>query len=266
MSDWDYSVDTTADTDPSGYDSWNTYDSISNPNAFGMVYDRGGDGFTPNYTFSGNSDFNFDDYISGNSDIYSSKIPFGQTFPETRGGFEPSWQDRVRDSLKDNPDKWLGGLFKGMAGLEEKRANRGRADMLNRLMRNGMLDPAAQMRTTAMNQFDQAVADPMSVPVVRQQIDAMTQAQRIKDAQAGRRSNNLLGDTQVLGQAGKVINDYLANMGRVYSPPQAGTLAQLGMDAAKYGNTGNAPIYSAIGSTLTNYDLNRKLEQLFANR
>ena len=116
------------------------------------------------------------------------------------------------------------------------------------------LDPTKPMRDTAVQQFQQTVADPMSVPIVRSQIDAMTQAQRIKDAAAGRRSNDIAGNMQIMGKAGEIGNNYLNTMSRYNVNPQSSDLMRALYPQAMQSDASQGGALSMALSNLTNGD------------
>lgn len=121
------------------------------------------------------------------------------------------------------------------------------------------------MRNAMQQQLMSAIQDPYSSPIVKNQVEALTQAQRRKDAVAGRRSNDATSNPQLLAVqsdiAQKYINSLMNPAGANIAPnypglgnTQNGTEAQLRalIDAAKYNTQGSlSPLLNSLGFNQT---------------
>lgn len=74
------------------------------------------------------------------------------------------------------------------------------------------LDPWASQRGFYQQQAKQAVTDPYSSPIVKAQIEQMQRAQDIKDAAAGRRSNQLTSSPALMAAMAQVALNYQNQM------------------------------------------------------
>ena len=103
---------------------------------------------------------------------------------------------------------------KGLAALLEGSQNKKKAAMMQQLAQqfrtNG--DPFGSQRPFYQQQLQQTVQDPYSAPIVKNQVDALAQAQAIKDAAAGRRSNSMTSAPQLLAAQAKVAQDYMNSL------------------------------------------------------
>lgn len=121
------------------------------------------------------------------------------------------------------------------------------------------------MRNAMQQQLMSAIQDPYSSPIVKNQVEALTQAQRRKDAAAGRRSNDATSNPQLLAAqsdiAQKYINSLMNPAGANIAPnypglgnTQNGTEAQLRalIDAARYNTHGSlSPLLNSLGFNQT---------------
>lgn len=73
-------------------------------------------------------------------------------------------------------------------------------------------DPFASQRGQYQQQLAQAVKNPNSIPMIQQQTQALAQAQAIKDAAAGRRSNNATSSPGLLLAQSQAAQNYMNNL------------------------------------------------------
>jgi len=116
------------------------------------------------------------------------------------------------------------------------------------------------MRDAMQQKLLDAMQNPYQVPIVQQQVDALTQAQRRKDAAAGRRSNDATSNPQLLAEAAKIAQNYIQNLqgpaGANITPNYPGLnnnlnnsgVLQALLNASRYDTNGYvSPLMSAIG-------------------
>ena len=109
---------------------------------------------------------------------------------------------------------------------------------------------ASSMRDAMQQKLAAAMQDPYGQPLVKAQTDALAQQQAIKDAAAGRRSNNATSSPALIAEQAKIAQNYINSL---QSPAGAGMSAGMsGLDqllaASKSGINGYAsPMMSALG-------------------
>lgn len=109
---------------------------------------------------------------------------------------------------------------------------------------------ASSMRDAMQQKLAAAMTDPYGQPIVKAQTDALAHAQAIKDAAAGRRSNNATSSPALLAEQAKIAQNYINSL---QNPAGAGMSAGMGgleqlLAASKAGINGyTSPIMSAIG-------------------
>ena len=109
---------------------------------------------------------------------------------------------------------------------------------------------ASSMRDAMQQKLAAAMTDPYGQPLVKAQTDALAQAQAIKDAQAGRRSNNATSSPALIAEQAKIAQNYINSL---QNPAGAGMSAGMGgldqlLAASKAGINGyTSPMMSALG-------------------
>ena len=115
-------------------------------------------------------------------------------------------------------------------------------------------------RAAAQAEYLKALQNPYGSQIVSQQADALAKAQAIKDAAAGRRSNNATSSPALVAAQAQIAQNYLNSMaeqsGFKFNPSGSG-LEQL-VQALKAGTEGYmSPMSRALGYGLgTNYTQN----------
>lgn len=109
---------------------------------------------------------------------------------------------------------------------------------------------ASSMRDAMQQQLAGAIKDPYGQPIVKAQTDALAQAQAIRDAAAGRRSNNATSSPALIAEQAKIAQNYINSL---QNPAGAGMSAGMGgldqlLAASKSGINGyTSPLMSALG-------------------
>lgn len=169
------------------------------------------------------------------------------------------------------------GLMTGLGALMEGYQNKRKASSLNNLatQQQQRLDPFGSQRQQYQQLLSQAIQDPYSSPIVRDQVAQIQKAQAIKDAAAGRRSNQATSNPAMLAAQAQVAQDYIKSLytpaGANIGPQDGGTLAAR-IQASNAGTHGYiSPLLSALGmNTQTNtnnqsqQEILAKLQQLLA--
>lgn len=137
----------------------------------------------------------------------------------------------------------------GVSALLSGYQNMQRQSAANQMAKQ--VDPWASQRPFYQQQAQAAVTNPYDSPIVKAQIEQLQQAQNIKDAAAGRRSNNLTSSPAVMAEAAKIAQSYqqqMANQGGAnISPSNLASILQKGSDAGVDGYI--SPLASAFGFT-----------------
>jgi hypothetical protein len=261
MDEWDFGP---AQEDLSGWGDWG--ETPDQQGVFNSGYDSG-------FNWFGDSDLHFDDWNAGSDlmkgqqlgeELYfddwnqGSNLGINQTLSQLPdSGWDTSGVQDTLAKIFANPKTWQG-LFGGIMDDRSRAKARTAADPrrnIQWLQQNTPQDPTKAMRDNAQAAFIQANQDPRSVAIVRDQLNAIQDAQNRKDAAAGRRSNMIGSAPAVLGAQGKVINDYLQNMAQFRIQPNAAGLSSLYgqgnsqlMDALKGGDIGG--LMAAIAKIL----------------
>ena len=188
---------------------------------------------TPTQDYSGSGNF------YGNSPQFQpmeSSNPFG-SISQTLAG------------LFNNPQA-LGLAGKGVAALFEGYQNKKKAEAMQKLAKNPALDPFGSQRQFYQQQAQQAVTNPYDSPIVKAQIEQLQNAQNIKDAAAGRRSNMLTSSPAVMAEMAKIAQNYqqqMAQQGGANIAPSGG-LAEILSKGTTYDTNGYiSPLLTAAG-------------------
>ena len=220
-------------------------------------------------TFGDWSDGNYD-YTYGNTSDYGNdyynNINYGAN---GSGGVDLSNPSYNYNGATSNPfgsiSQTLSGLFnnpqalglagKGVAALFEGYQNRKKAAAMQALAKNSALDPFGSQRQFYQQQAQQAVTNPYDSPIVKAQIEQLQNAQNIKDAQAGRRSNMLTSSPAVMAEMAKIAQNYqqqMAVQGGANIAPSGG-LAEILSKGTTYDTNGYiSPLLTAAGYGVQN--------------
>lgn len=153
------------------------------------------------------------------------------------------------------------GLMTGLGALMEGYQNKKKASSLNNLatQQQQRMDPFGSQRPQYQQLLSQAVQDPYSSPIVRDQVAQIQRAQAIKDAKAGRRSNQATSNPAMLAAQAQVAQDYIKSL---YTPaganigPQDGGALRAMMEASNANTNGYiSPLLSAIQKNQTYQEL-----------
>lgn len=112
------------------------------------------------------------------------------------------------------------------------------------------LDPFGSQRGQYQQELSRTMQDPYSAPIVRNQVQQMQQAQAIKDAQAGRRSNQATSNPALMAAQAQVAQKYMDSL---YQPAGAGiNPSSAGLTELMQGNNASvngyaSPLMSALG-------------------
>lgn len=167
------------------------------------------------------------------------------------------WSDTLTKMLSGFGNSLLGGMGnKGMASLAgalaEGRQNKQNAQQAQQIIQQQQAasDPFASQRPFYQQQLQQAVTNPYSVPIVRDQIAQLQEAQARKDAAAGRRSNTAASNPALLAEAAKIAQSYMGTMmqpaGANFKPDTSGLRELLAANQQKT-NGYLSPLMSALG-------------------
>ena len=185
---------------------------------------------------SGGVDLSNPSYNYNDAGLIQTSNPFG-SISQTLSG------------LFNNPQA-LGLAGKGVAALFEGYQNKKKAEAMQKLASNPALDPFGSQRQFYQQQAQQAVTNPYDSPIVKAQIEQLQNAQNIKDAQAGRRSNMLTSSPAVMAEMAKIAQNYqqqMAVQGGANIAPSGG-LAEILSKGTTYDTNGYiSPLLTAAG-------------------
>ena len=168
----------------------------------------------------GNNDYSSGDWDYGND--YYNNINYGANGSSGVDLSNPSYNYNGAGLIQtSNPfgsiSQTLAGLFnnpqalgmagKGVAALFEGYQNKKKAAAMKQLAKNPALDPFGSQRQFYQQQAQQAVTNPYDSPIVKAQIAQLQNAQNIKDAAAGRRSNMLTSSPAVMAEMAKIAQN-----------------------------------------------------------
>lgn len=253
FSDW-YYIPMEGNTTP---DSWDYFDNA------GGTYGNWSQG-NYDYTYGNTSDYGNDywnnlnngvssgtqDY-SGSGNFYGNSPQFQvmPTLPKLDTANPFGSISQTLSSLFNNPQA-LGLAGKGVAALFEGYQNKKKAEAMKQLAKNPALDPFGSQRQFYQQQAQQAVTNPYDSPIVKAQIEQLQNAQNIKDAAAGRRSNMLTSSPAVMAEMAKIAQNYqqqMAVLGGANIAPSSG-LADILSKSTTYDTNGYiSPLLTAAG-------------------
>lgn len=106
------------------------------------------------------------------------------------------------------------GMLTGLGAIVEGMANKKKQQSSNQLAQTMQpaIDPFGSQRGFYQQQLQQAIQDPYSSPIVRNQVEQLTNAQRIADAKAGRRSNQAGSNPALLAAQAQVAQKYMDSL------------------------------------------------------
>ena len=205
------------------------------------------------YTYGNTSDYGNDYWNNLNNGIdYSGSGNFYGESPQ----FQPMESSNPFGSISQtlsglfNNPQALGLAGKGVAALFEGYQNKKKAEAMQKLAKNPALDPFGSQRQFYQQQAQQAVTNPYDSPIVKAQIEQLQNAQNIKDAPAGRRSNMLTSSPAVMAEMAKIAQNYqqqMAVQGGANIAPSGG-LAEILSKGTTYDTNGYiSPLLTAAG-------------------
>ena len=252
FSDWfsdDYGSDYTPMDGNTTPDSGDYFD-----NAGGTFGDWSGGNY--DYTYGNTSDYGNDYYNninygangSGGVDLSNPSYNYnGAGLTQTSNPWGSI--SRTLSGIFNNPNA-MGLAGKGVAALFEGYQNKKKAEAMQKLAKNPALDPFGSQRQFYQQQAQQAVTNPYDSPIVKAQIAQLQNAQNIKDAQAGRRSNMLTSSPAVMAEMAKIAQNYqqqMAVQGGANIAPSGG-LAEILSKGTTYDTNGYiSPLLTAAG-------------------
>ena len=161
------------------------------------------------------------------------------------------------------------GFVTGLGALAEGYQNKKKASALQQLVSRMQpaMDPFGSQRAQYQTELSNAVQNPYSAPIVRQQVDALQQAQAIKDAQAGRRSNSATSSPALLAAQAQVAQKYIDSLytpsGANIGPQGLSSLIQPQTSGINAGINGYlSPISQSVKDYQTQQDLLELVEKL----
>ena len=173
-------------------------------------------------------------FNSGNWGTIDSSNPFGSI-------------STTLSSIFNNPNAMKLGTM-GLSALLEGYQNKKKAAAMQQAAKQ--IDPWASQRPFYQQQAQQAVTNPYDSPIVKAQIEQLQNAQKIKDAQAGRRSNSLTSSPAVMAEMARIAQAYqaqMANQGGATIQPD-GLAKTLGAASTYDANGYLSPLASLLGN------------------
>lgn len=148
--------------------------------------------------------------------------------------------------------KNMGGLVgKGIAALFEGNQNKRMAKNMRNIASNPAMDPFGSQRPFYQQELQRSVTNPYDSPIVRSQVDNLQRMQDIKDAAAGRRSNNLSSAPGTLAAQAAIAQKYMESLQTPAGAklnPASQTIAELLKGGAKYDTNGyTSPLANVFG-------------------
>ena len=250
FSDWfsdDYGSDYTPMEGNTTPDSWDYFD-----NAGGTYGDWSQGNY--DYTYGNTSDYGNDYWNNLNNDInYSGSGNFYGTSPQFQAIDTANPFGSISTTLANifnNPNAMKMGAA-GLSALMEGYQNKKKAAAMQQAVKQ--IDPWASQRPFYQQQAQAAVTNPYDSPIVKAQIEQLQNAQNIKDAAAGRRSNSLTSSPAVMAEMARIAQAYqaqMANQGGATIQPSG--LAQTLDRASSYDTNGYLAPLSSILNTYVN--------------
>lgn len=157
-------------------------------------------------------------------------------------------------SIFNSPITQLGA--KGIAALYAGNQNKKAADSYKKLAGSPTIDPFGSQRPFYQQQLQQAIQNPNSIPMIQQQTQALAREQAIKDAAAGRRSNNATSSPGLMLAQSQAAQNYinsLMNPAGANISPNAGAYTQAMSNSINAGTNGyTSPLLYLLGNATQN--------------
>lgn len=208
------------------------------------------------YTYGNTSDYgndywnNLNNGVSSGTQDYSGSGNFYGTSPQFQAIDTANPLGSISTTLANifnNPNAMKMGAA-GLSALLEGYQNKKKAAAMQQAAKQ--IDPWASQRPFYQQQAQQAVTDPYSSPIVKAQIEQLQNAQNIKDAAAGRRSNSLTSSPAVMAEMARIAQAYqaqMANQGGATIQP-SGLAQTLGAASTYDANGYLSPLASILGN------------------
>lgn len=243
MDDYYYN---TGNDDSDGYEdqtSWNNGGDYSVGNDYNG-YDPGGnyDNLDTSY---GND--NYEDYNLNNlwNSADALKTDTGPTWNAPNvGGIQSTLANLFQGGI-NNPL-----LGKGLSALLEGYQNKQKRAAMAKIASGA--DPFGSQRPFYQEQARAAVTNPYDSPIVKAQIEQLQNAQSIKDAAAGRRSNMLTSSPAVMAEMARIAQSYqqqMAQQGGANIAPSASSVGAATSGAQAGINGYVSPLLALLGNT-----------------
>jgi len=219
-----------------------------NTDYFGGINTGGGN----NSYNPGTSDYNVpeENNYFGGIDTSGVQTDSGPTWNAPNAG---GIQNTLANIFNGNMNGSLGTWGKGLAAIMEGVQNKKKAAAMQSLASNSALDPWGSQRGFYQQQAQSAVTNPYDSPIVKAQIEQLQNAQNIKDAAAGRRSNSLTSSPAVMAEMAKIAQQYQAQMaqqGGSNMQPNGSAIASALTSGANASTNGYvSPLLSLLGNT-----------------
>ena len=257
FSDWfndDYGSNYTPMEGNTTPDSWDYFD-----NAGGTYGDWSQGNY--DYTYGNTSDYGNDYWNNLNNGInYSGSGNFYGNTPQFQAPINNPMATidtanpfgsipQTLSSIFNNPNAMKLGTM-GLSALMEGYQNKKKAAAMKQLAKNPALDPFGSQRQFYQQQAQQAVTNPYDSPIVKAQIEQLQNAQNIKDAAAGRRSNMLTSSPAVMAEMAKIAQNYqqqMAVQGGANIAPSGGLADILSKSTTYDANGYISPLLTAAG-------------------
>lgn len=234
--------------------NWDSSNFWDQENMFANVPSFGGDFETPMSNYNGAQSYAPGSAMFNMLEQSNPEMSMPQTYGagDMGGGWSTSG---IQDTLSKLFSGAAGnkGLMTGLGALMEGYQNKKNASSTNKLAQQQQqrMDPFGPQRPQYQQLLSQAVKDPYSAPIVRDQVAQIQKAQAIKDAAAGRRSNQATSNPAMLAAQAQVAQEYIKSL---YTPaganigPQDGGSLEAMLQANKSNTNGYiSPIMSALG-------------------
>ena len=156
----------------------------------------------------------------------------------------------------------------GLAALMEGGQNQQKSQQYAQIAQNPALDPFGSQRGFYQQQAQNAVTNPYDSPIVKAQVAQMQRSQDIKNAAAGRRSNDATTNPALMAAMADAAMKYqnqMATQGGAGMRPDSSAISQLLTGSANAGINGyQSPVMNAINKTDILGNAGNALEKLFA--
>ena len=196
-----------------------------------------GSGYSWDYDYTPNLDY------SGSGNFYGTSPQFQEI--DTANPFGSI--STTLSSIFNDPNAMKLGTM-GLSALLEGYQNKKKAAAMQQAAKQ--IDPWASQRPFYQQQAQAAVTNPYDSPIVKAQIEQLQQAQNIKDAAAGRRSNMLTSSPAVMAEMAKIAQAYqaqMANQGGASIQP-SGLAQTLGAASTYDANGYLSPLAALLGN------------------